>query len=102
MSISFKLLESLKYTKSVVHVYNYFRPKNKYLRITKDEHFTHDQHYLSNTPGLSEQVCFYDLDQFDEAWLKIFNGERNLSGLPPVNEEQFERVIEELEVSILK
>lgn len=45
-------------------------------------------------------MCFYDLDQYDEAWLKIFNGERRLGGLPLVTEEQFERVIEELEVKI--
>ncbi|EDS30658.1 Jade-3 [Culex quinquefasciatus] len=73
-------------------------PKNKYIRITKDESFSHDQHYLSNTPAISEQVCYYDLDQCDEAWLKVFNGERNLSGLVPVTDEQFERVVEELEV----
>lgn len=45
-------------------------------------------------------MCSYDLDQIDEAWLKVFNGERSLCGLPPVTEEQFERIIEELEVSI--
>jgi Enhancer of polycomb-like len=38
------------------------------------------------------------LDQLDEAWLKEFNGERSMCGLSPVNEEQFERIIEELEV----
>jgi hypothetical protein len=45
-------------------------------------------------------VCSYDLDQTDEAWLKVFNGERSQCGLPSVNEEQFERIVEELEVSI--
>uniref|UniRef100_A0A182WI61 PHD finger protein rhinoceros n=1 Tax=Anopheles minimus TaxID=112268 RepID=A0A182WI61_9DIPT len=72
-------------------------PKNKYIRITKDENFTHDQHYLSNTPAIAENVCYYDLDQFDAAWLKVLNGERNLAGLVPVTDEQFERVVEELE-----
>uniref|UniRef100_A0A182TNW0 PHD finger protein rhinoceros n=1 Tax=Anopheles melas TaxID=34690 RepID=A0A182TNW0_9DIPT len=72
-------------------------PKNKYIRITKDENFTHDQHYLSNTPAIAENVCYYDLDQIDAAWLKVLNGERNLAGLVPVTDEQFERVIEELE-----
>lgn len=43
-------------------------------------------------------MCYYDLDQCDEAWLKVFNGERNLAGLVPVTDEQFERVVEELEV----
>lgn len=76
-----------------------FRPKNKYIRITKDDSFSSDQHYLSNTPALSEAACSYDLDQCDEAWLKVLNGERALSGLVTVTEEQFERVVEELEVS---
>lgn len=74
------------------------RPKNKYIRITKDENFTHDQHYLSNTPAIAENVCYYDLDQCDAAWLRVVNGERNLAGLVPVTDEQFERVVEELEV----
>lgn len=48
---------------------------------------------------MADSVCSYDLDQLDEAWLKEFNGERAMCGLPPVNEEQFERIIEELEVN---
>lgn len=35
----------------------------------------------------------------DEAWLKLCNGERALAGLSHISDEQFERVIEELEVS---
>ena len=76
-----------------------YSPKNKYIRITKDENFSHDKNYLSNTPALADSVCSYDLDQCDEAWLKEFNGERSLCGLPNVNEEQFERIVEELEVN---
>jgi Enhancer of polycomb-like len=49
---------------------------------------------------MADSVCSYDLDQLDEAWLKEFNGERGMCGLSPVNEEQFERIIEELEVRI--
>lgn len=77
-------------------------PKNKFIRITKDENFSHDKHYLTNTPAIADSVCSYDLDQLDEAWLKEFNGERSLCGLPPVNEEQFERIVEELEVNKYK
>lgn len=77
-----------------------FSPKNKYIRITKDENFSHDKNYLSNTPAMAESVCSYDLDQLDEAWLNEFNGERSRCGLPPVNEEQFERIVEELEVMV--
>lgn len=50
---------------------------------------------------MADATCSYDLDQCDEAWLRVANGERALGGLPAVNEEQFERVIEELEVSWL-
>lgn len=50
---------------------------------------------------MADSVCSYDLDQLDEAWLKEFNGERSMCDLPPVNEEQFERIIEELEVIIV-
>lgn len=74
-------------------------PKNKYLRITKDENFSSEQHFLSNAPALAESACSYDLDQVDEVWLKLVNSERLLSGVPAISEGQFERVIEELEVS---
>lgn len=43
--------------------------------------------------------CSYDLDQCDDAWLNILNGERAMAGLTNVSDEQFERVVEELEVS---
>lgn len=76
-----------------------YSPKHKFIRITKDDSFSADLHYLSNTPAKAEAACAYDLDQCDEAWLRVVNGERALSGASPVSEEQFERVIEELEVS---
>lgn len=76
----------------------YFSPKNKFIRITKDESFSSEQHYLSNTPAMAEAACSYDLDQVDDAWLNILNGERAMAGLPSVSDEQFERVVEELEV----
>lgn len=74
------------------------RPKNKFIRITKDENFSSDMHYLSNTPAMAKASCSYDLDPVDEAWLNILNGERTMAGHLAVTEEQFERVIEELEV----
>lgn len=49
---------------------------------------------------MADSMCSYDLDQIDEAWLNQFNGERSMCGLPPVKDEQFERIIEELEVSL--
>lgn len=48
---------------------------------------------------MADAACAYDLDQIDEAWLNILNGERAMTGLTGVTDEQFERVIEELEVS---
>lgn len=50
---------------------------------------------------MAKASCSYDLDPVDEAWLNILNGERTKAGSLAVTEEQFERVIEELEVSFL-
>lgn len=47
---------------------------------------------------MAKAACSYDLDPLDEAWLTIVNGERTKAGLLAVTEEQFERVIEELEI----
>lgn len=50
---------------------------------------------------MAKAACSYDLDQVDEAWLNILNGERTMAGMSAVTEEQFERVVEELEVSVV-
>lgn len=76
-----------------------FRPKNKYIRITKDDNFKVEEHALSNAPTQAEAACSYDLDECDVSWLKILNSERAMSGLSPVHEDQLERVIEQFEVS---
>nr|CAD7453194.1 unnamed protein product [Timema tahoe] len=73
-------------------------PKSKYIRITKDEFFSSEEHYLSNTPAKAEKACSYDLDDADAAWLQILNGERASMGLQSITETQLERVMEELEV----
>lgn len=57
------------------------RPKNKYIRITKDEHFRVEEHYLSNVGIQSEKCCAYDLEDVDVVWLSILNGERALMGI---------------------
>lgn len=49
---------------------------------------------------MAKASCSYDLDPVDEAWLNILNGERTMTGNLAVTEEQFERVIEELEVTV--
>ena len=45
----------------------------------------------------AEQVCCYDLDNVDKAWLEALNGERALSGLNTVTESEMERTMEEME-----
>lgn len=60
--------------------YDSSRPKSKYIRITKDEFFTNEEHYLSSTPAKAEKACSYDLDDCDIAWLQILNGERACMG----------------------
>lgn len=76
-----------------------FSPKNKYVRITKDHQFKVDEHMLSNAPAQAEAACSYDLDECDVAWLKILNGERAAAGLPPIHEDQLERIIERFELN---
>lgn len=51
--------------------------------------------------ALAEDSCAYDIDQVDESWLKLYNVERARFGAFAINETQFERVIEELEVSLI-
>lgn len=60
-----------------------------------------DKHILSTTPARAEAACSYDLDATDIAWLKLLNSERARAGAAPINEDQLEKVIEELEVSVL-
>lgn len=81
------------------HYFPSFSPKNKYIRITKDHQFRVDEHALSNAPAQSEAACSYDLDECDVAWLRLVNAERAAAGLPPVHEDQLERVIERLELN---
>ena len=45
----------------------------------------------------AEQVCTYDLDNVDKAWLEALNGERALGGQNTVTESEMERAMEELE-----
>lgn len=76
----------------------FLRPKNQYIRITKDENFDPETHAFSNAPAQAEAACSYDLDECDVAWLKILNAERAACCLPHVYEDQLERVMERLEL----
>ncbi|KAJ8937756.1 hypothetical protein NQ318_006619 [Aromia moschata] len=73
-------------------------PKNKYIRITKDENFKPEEHALSHAPTQAEAACSYDLDECDVSWLRILNAERVAAGLGPIYEDQLERVIERFEL----
>jgi hypothetical protein len=48
------------------------------LRISRDDCFNSEDHYLSTTPARAEKACGYDLDDTDIAWLEVLNGERAL------------------------
>jgi hypothetical protein len=56
--------------------FSFHSPKSKYIRITKDEAFKTEEHWLSTLPAKADKACSYDLDNCDIAWLKIINGER--------------------------
>ncbi|XP_060809407.1 PHD finger protein rhinoceros [Amyelois transitella] len=73
-------------------------PKDKYIHLTRDAHFQPDKHHLSTTPARAEAACSYDLDALDTAWLKLLNAERARAGAMPINENQLEKVLEELEI----
>lgn len=76
------------------------RSKDKYIHLSRDVHYQPEKHLLSTTPARAEAACSYDLDATDAAWLKLLNAERARAGAPPVTEDQLEKVIEELEVSV--
>lgn len=78
--------------------FSLYSPKNRFLRITKDDTYSPDLHCLTNVVALAENTCAYDIDQVDEAWLKLYNFDRFHYGAFAISETQFERVIEELEV----
>ncbi|VVC94273.1 unnamed protein product [Leptidea sinapis] len=73
-------------------------PKDKYIHLSRDAHYQPDKHLISTTPTQAETACSYDLDATDTAWLKLLNAERARAGATAITEDQFEKVIEELEV----
>lgn len=50
--------------------------------------------------SVAESACAYDIDQVDEAWLGLLNADRAVVGADSISENQFERIIEELEVNL--
>lgn len=76
----------------------YYRPRDKYIHLARDAHYQPDKHVVSSTPVRAEASCSYDMDATDTAWLRLLNAERARAGSSPVTENQFEKVIEELEV----
>ena len=57
-----------------------FRPR-KYLHATQDETYRQGVHELHEMHQLADQVCRYDLDELDVAWLALNNAERELMGM---------------------
>lgn len=76
----------------------FHRPRDKYIHLARDAHYQPDKHVVSSTPARAEASCSYDMDATDTAWLRLLNAERARAGASPVTEDQFEKVIEELEV----
>lgn len=85
-------------------LFNYYcyyyncRPKTRFLRITKDDSFSHELHYLTNVASVAESACSYDIDDSDQAWLRLLNQKRVSETVPAITPDQFEKVVEELEV----
>lgn len=82
--------------------YTVDRPKDKYIHLARDAHYQPDKHQLSMTLARAEAACSYDLDALDTAWLKLLNAERARAGAMPITEDQLEKVLEELEVSLIQ
>ncbi|KAG8192719.1 hypothetical protein JTE90_009742 [Oedothorax gibbosus] len=76
--------------------YNFKLPK-KLMRTTEDSFFNQEHHVLIDTATKAESVCKYDMDDMDSAWLYAFNERRNYYGLPPIEEEAMERLLEDFE-----
>ncbi|KAI0238083.1 Protein Jade-1 [Lamellibrachia satsuma] len=74
-----------------------FKLPRKYLHATHDETYIQGIHELHEMHQLADQVCRYDLDELDVAWLMLCNAERELMGELPVEEWMMERVLEEIE-----
>lgn len=84
----------------IIYLHLLFSPKNRFLRITKDDTYSSELHCLTNVVAQAENTCAYDIDPVDEAWLLLLNSDRAQYGAYSITETQFERVIEELEVCI--
>jgi hypothetical protein len=52
-----------------------YRPPKKYLHAQNDDNYKASVHELHDTQTLADQVCRYDLDDEDVAWLKCANDE---------------------------
>ena len=81
-------------------MYFEFRPKNKYIRITNDNNnrFSSDEHVLSNVCERADNLCAYDMDECDAAWLQLSNQERMKANQKAITEDSFEKIVEQLEL----
>ncbi|GAB6027286.1 hypothetical protein CHUAL_001568 [Chamberlinius hualienensis] len=77
--------------------YSEFKAPKKLIRLTQNEFYSADQHHLSNVNTQSENICRYDLDDYDVNWLTCANRHIKELGLPLLIEETMEKLLEEFE-----
>jgi len=59
----------------VMQIFCWCRPK-KLLHAVQDETYRQGMHELHETHKLADEVCRYDLDELDSAWLTNYNEHR--------------------------
>jgi len=69
----------------------------KYLHATQDANFQSGIHELTMVDQMAEQVCRYDLDDLDMAWLTRTNEDLGVCGEPEIHEYAMEKFVEEIE-----
>jgi len=69
----------------------------KYLHAVQDANFQSGIHELTMVDQMSEQVCRYDLDDLDMAWLTRTNEDLSMVGEPEIHEYAMEKFVEEVE-----
>ena len=57
-------------------IFHLFRPEKLLLIHEESERFTTSHHEYKNSNDLADNVCRYDLDDLDVAWLEKYNEER--------------------------
>ena len=72
--ITFACIFSFLYYVTIIFIL--FRPEKLLLIHEESERFTTLHHEYKNSNDLADNVCRYDLDDLDVAWLEKYNEER--------------------------